>query len=187
MDNLNEIVGHNLHKLRKSRGLSLDKVAALTAVSKSMLGQIERAESNPTISTIWKIANGLKVSFTSLIKQEKPEVYLVHKNNIAPLTEDNDKYRVYPIFPYEEDRHFEIYQVEMDPGAKFIGPSHGKGSREYITVFAGQISIETNGKIYTVDNGSSISFNTDQDHVYENKSNNLTVVSMVIYYELFDG
>ena len=51
MDNLNLIIANNLKRIRDERKLSLDKVADLTGVSKSMLGQIERGESNPTIST----------------------------------------------------------------------------------------------------------------------------------------
>jgi transcriptional regulator with XRE-family HTH domain len=61
------VVAQNLRRMREDKKLSLDRLAELTGVSKSMLGQIERGESSPTISTIWKIANGLKVSFTSLL------------------------------------------------------------------------------------------------------------------------
>ena len=53
--------------IREKEKLSLEKVAQLTGVSKTMIGQIERGESSPTLTTIWKIANGLKVSFTSLL------------------------------------------------------------------------------------------------------------------------
>ncbi len=59
------VLAENLKTLRANRKLSLDKVAELTGVSKTMLSQIERGESNPTIHTVWKIANGLKISFTA--------------------------------------------------------------------------------------------------------------------------
>jgi transcriptional regulator with XRE-family HTH domain len=49
-------------------------VAKLTGVSKSMLGQIERSEVNPTISTMWKISNGLKASFTSLMSRPETDM-----------------------------------------------------------------------------------------------------------------
>jgi transcriptional regulator with XRE-family HTH domain len=60
-------IASHLKSLRKSRGLSLDKTAQLTGVSKAMLGQIERGESSPTIATLWKIATGLSASFSSFI------------------------------------------------------------------------------------------------------------------------
>ena len=56
-------IAHHLQSVRKARGLSLDKTAQLTGVSKAMLGQIERGESSPTIATLWKIATGLACSF----------------------------------------------------------------------------------------------------------------------------
>ena len=62
-----EAISANLRCHRESRGLSLDQMAELTGVSKSMLRQIEIGNSSPTIATLWKIANGLKISFTSLL------------------------------------------------------------------------------------------------------------------------
>ena len=67
MDVVQKTIAKNLLKIRKEKGLSLEKTAELTGVSKAMLGQIERNESNPTVSTLWKIAKGLKISFSSLL------------------------------------------------------------------------------------------------------------------------
>ena len=64
---LNEVIATNLKRIRTAKKMSLDNVANLTGVSKSMLGQIERGDSSPTITTIWKITNGLKISFSSLM------------------------------------------------------------------------------------------------------------------------
>ena len=74
MDN---VLGSNLRKLRTERGLSLDETSKLTGVSKAMLGQVERGESSPTVSTLWKIAAGLKVTFSSLMAAA-PKVYASH-------------------------------------------------------------------------------------------------------------
>ena len=54
-------IGERLKEIRKTRGLTLDAVSEMTDVSKPMLGQIERGQSSPTINTLWKISNGLKV------------------------------------------------------------------------------------------------------------------------------
>ena len=53
MREIHEIIAENLKKYRKNEGLTLDKVATMTGVSKTMLGQIERLDSIPSISTIW--------------------------------------------------------------------------------------------------------------------------------------
>ena len=63
MDAMSGIIAENLKRIRKENKWSLDTVSDMTGVSKSMLGQIERGESSPTISTLWKIATGLHISF----------------------------------------------------------------------------------------------------------------------------
>ena len=75
MKEINDIIAENLKLYRKQNGYSLEHLSYLTEVSKTMLGQIERKESIPSITTLWKIANGLKVSFTELT-QEKDEIII---------------------------------------------------------------------------------------------------------------
>ena len=84
-------IGKNLNNVRKRRRLSLDKVAELTGVSKAMLGQIERGESTPTVNVLWKIATGLKVSFSSLLanREEDKETLLIHHSEVTPIVEEN--------------------------------------------------------------------------------------------------
>ena len=61
MDYLNKNISINLKTIRREKGMSMDEVAEQTGVSKSMLGQIERGEANPTIGTLGKIVSGLRV------------------------------------------------------------------------------------------------------------------------------
>lgn len=79
MEEINKIIGRNLKSFRITNKLSLERAAELTGVSKTMIGQIERGESSPTITTIWKIANGLKISFTSLIDNPQPDTKVILK------------------------------------------------------------------------------------------------------------
>src|SRR6478752_6537405 len=116
MEEINLIVAKNLKGFRESKKLSLERVSELTGVSKTMIGQIERGESSPTITTIWKIANGLKISFTSLINNPQPDTKVILKNEVQTLFEDNEKYRLYPFFPFQEDKRFEVYSVEIEKG-----------------------------------------------------------------------
>lgn len=67
MDQIDKNIASNLRRIRKSKNMSLDMLARKTGVSKSMLGQIERGESIPTISTVAKITNGIGISFEELL------------------------------------------------------------------------------------------------------------------------
>ena len=73
----------------------------MTEVSKSMLGQIERGETNPTITVLWKIANGLKVPFTSLIEQTFSVADVIQREEIVPLKENDGKFINYPIYAFQ--------------------------------------------------------------------------------------
>lgn len=70
----------------EERNLSFDQLAERTGVSKSMLRKIEIGSSSPTIATIWKIANGLKVSFTALLRKQETEIEVYSFNETDPLT-----------------------------------------------------------------------------------------------------
>lgn len=182
MQEIHLVIAKNLKTLRESKKLSLEKVAELTGVSKTMIGQIERGESAPTITTIWKIANGLKISFTSLINHPQPDTVVVSKSDIQVLYEDNGKYRVYPHFPFEDDKRFEVYSVEIDPSGFLRADAHMAGTEELLTVFDGELSVRVNNDEYTVRSGDSIRFKADRPHSYENSGGVVTRLSMVLYY-----
>ena len=176
------VVAENMKAYRKANKLSLDKVSELTGVSKTMLGQMERGDSIPTITTMWKIANGLKVTFTSLIKESTNDVMIISKNDLLELPENDGKYKVYPYFPFENDKQFEIYMVEIEPGGYLEADPHHDGTEEYITVFDGQLELTILGQTYLLKKDHSIRFKANYKHVYHNPSNELTRLNMTINY-----
>lgn len=182
MENLNLIIANNLKQIRENKKISLDKVAEMTGVSKSMLGQIERGESNPTITTVWKIANGLKVSFTSLINYPQPEATVISREEMKPMVEDNGKFRIYPLFPYENGRGFEVLSVEIDQGGYSSSDAHWEGTQEFFTVFDGEVTVRVNNQEYRITQGDSFKFRSDKTHSYHNSGSGMTRLSMVIYY-----
>ena len=64
----NQTIGKQLKKTRQNRNMTLDELAEVTGVSKPMLGQIERGQSAPTVTTLWKIATGMKIPFSSFLQ-----------------------------------------------------------------------------------------------------------------------
>lgn len=178
---ISKIVSHNIKTLRDEKGLSLDKLATLTGVSKSMLGQIERCESSPSINLLWKIANGLKVSFSTLTSEVKDEVEIMKMKK--PILHDNGKYRLYPIFSFKHDRNFEMYRVEIDSQGEYEAIPHTRYSEEFITVYKGGITLEIDNKNIFIDRGESIRFNADKPHKYINDSLISTEFSITIFFK----
>lgn len=183
MEHLNDIIANNLKNIRDTKKLSLDKVAQLTGVSKSMLGQIERGESNPTITTVWKIANGLKVPFTSLVDEPKVDYKIVSKEDVDPVQEDMGKVKTYPLFPYREDQPFEVYMSDMEKGAYLEGASHGEGSYEVVTIFKGEVTMQVNDEELVLKEGSGLGFWADKPHIYHNTYDGMSQFNIVISYK----
>ncbi|MBU3131856.1 helix-turn-helix domain-containing protein [Clostridium gasigenes] len=182
MKNLNLIIGNKLKSIRNERNLSLDEVAKLTGVSKAMLGQIERAQSNPTVSTLWKISTGLKVSFSFFVDENQDDLKVIYQNDINPIIEENNRMKLYPIFPFDSNKGFEIFTIELGPGCNHISTPHNAGVEEYIIVTEGQIEITINDKKFILQKGNSIRFMANKPHSYKNINQNISVFQNIIFY-----
>ncbi|SDN69664.1 Transcriptional regulator, contains XRE-family HTH domain [Paenibacillus sp. yr247] len=179
---IHKMVGRKLLTIRKTRGLSLDQVAELTGVSKAMLGQIERGDSNPTISVLWKIVSGLQISFTSLIEEDEPKITVVRSTDLSPFEEEDGQYRAFPVFPFHPQKSFEIYTVEMDLGCTHASEPHNEGVEEYILMVEGKLQVSISQENYTLNVGDAIHFSADRPHTYTNVSDKKAVYKTIIYY-----
>ncbi|QQK80112.1 helix-turn-helix transcriptional regulator [Salicibibacter cibi] len=171
-----------MQRIRKRKGWTFDQMAERTGVSKGMLYRIEKGETHPTITTVWRIATGLNMSFSSLIKQEVEVVTVAEQKKTPDLEEDNGRCRLYLIFPFDPETHFEVYTMILRPGANYDSLPHPEGVREYITVKAGEFEITIHDKTYTLDEKKSIQFSGNVPHQYENRSNIETVLQVIMYY-----
>lgn len=181
MDITNTIAS-NVKSIREQKKLTLDTAASITGVSRSMLAQIEKGEVNPTISVLWKIANGYKVSFTSLVEERGDAVSLIRQTDMQPLKEDAGRYLNYPIFPFDEQTLFETYRIVIEPNGALSAEPHLRGAVEYITTFAGEIEITVDDERFQLSKGDSIQFYADVPHAYRNVGSETVELSMLIYY-----
>ena len=182
MDVTNVVAG-NARRLREEKKLTLEAAAAATGVSRSMLSQIEKGEVNPTISVLWKMAKGYKVSFTSLVEKRNESPSLLRASEGAPLVEDGGRYLNYPLFPFDDEHLFETYRIHIKPGGQLSAQPHLEGSEEYITVFQGTAEIGAGEEVYRLSTGDSIRFPADQPHRYANIGDEPVQLSMLIYYD----
>ncbi|MDF2504303.1 cupin domain-containing protein [Clostridium sp.] len=180
--NLNSIISSNLKRLRGERKLSLSKLSELSGVSKVMLGQIERRESNPTINTIWKISKGLKVPYTCLIDEHISNAILVKKQDTIEQLSENGKYRVYNYFSTNNKRNFELFTAILDIKSSYYSEGHGEKSEEYILIVHGELILDIADKEYILKNGDSIQFDSSKPHRYINNSNAIVEMVVINYY-----
>lgn len=182
LEEINALFSMNLKRLRAARRMSLDEVSRLSGVSKSMLGQIERGEVNPTISTVWKIACGLNVPYSELLSRPQVEREALNIADMRPVLEDEGRYRNYLLFPQEEGRRFEVLYIEIDAGGVLEAAAHPRGTQEFITVFSGVLRVRADGAELVAAEGGALRFTADRPHGYESAGNALCRLSMVIHY-----
>jgi len=179
-----EYVGQNLKKLRQEKSLSLENLARLSNVSRTMLTQIESARSVPTINVLWKIAKALNVPFSGLISiPSEDENILIRKENAKILTSDNGKFSSKALFPYEKNRSVEFYEIRLLPQAIENAYPHPLGTTENLVVNAGKLSLTGGAEHFSLKEGDSIFFKADVPHSYHNPGSITTQCFLVMTYE----
>lgn len=184
LDKIGARIGAILKVLRREKGWSLDVAAKNTGVSKAMLGQIERGESSPTIATLWKIASGFKTSFSSFIDEPySAQTTLVHRSaSLAHLHPQDNKIRVSPLFPFEQDLSFEVFLIELLPGCEHLSPPHDGNVVEHAIVIDGEMEIFADGAWHKLKKNEGLRFNANQAHGYRNTTDHLAVFHDIIHY-----
>ncbi|MCA2976909.1 MAG: helix-turn-helix transcriptional regulator [Myxococcaceae bacterium] len=177
------VVGKNLRRLRTERGLSLERLAQASGVSRAMLGQVELGQSAPTINVLWKIARALDVPFSALISstQQSPVKVLREKDAKRLLSHDGT-FSSRALFPFDEPRRVEFYELVIAPRGVEAADSHAAGTMENLVVSKGQLELETAGETYTLAAGDAILFEADKPHAYKNPGSTETRVYLVMTY-----
>jgi transcriptional regulator with XRE-family HTH domain len=182
MEHLGRIIGENLKRLRSENELSLDALAKQSGVSKSRLGQIERGEANPSIATLWQIANALKVEFSMLVTAPRAESVVVHVADVEPITADDGRYRVFAVFPFDPTLGYEVFRAELEPGGRSDAVRHAGAVYETITIASGELSMRTGGEEHVLRPGDAMRFKADAPHEYRNDSDEIAVFDTIIAY-----
>ncbi len=166
MSQIDQNIAYNLKRIRKSRNLSLDMLSERTGVSKSMLGQIERGESNPTVATVSKIMEGIQIPFEDLIYKKEDEIVSVEKEKLSIYKEKAGEYRMQVVFPYRRERSFELFHLKLDPSGRCVGNVYGENTWIYLTVSRGTIGVKVEKEEYRISEGNSLRFPAFKEHVF---------------------
>jgi transcriptional regulator with XRE-family HTH domain len=175
-------VGEVIRKVRKDLKLSLEEAAQKTGVSKAMLGQIERGESSPTVSTLWKISSGLRITFSRLLSKKTQDYRVTDLSEIRPFYEAGQKMALYNIFPFDPVTGFDYFYIVLEPGCRYTSPTHPNVLEESVVVTEGELLLEIEKKSFVLREGASIKFRGDAAHAYANTTAQRTVFQNIMKY-----
>jgi transcriptional regulator with XRE-family HTH domain len=165
------LAGRRVRALREARGLSLRDLAGVAAVSVPMLSQVERGESSPTLAVAAKIAAGLGLSLSQLLRlDEGNHVAVVRRGRRHTVRRNGHRYEeVTPPLPGERAA---VTIHTLRAGARTGGPGdppmHAAGSRETAVVQSGSVDLIIDGERTTLGQGDSVTFDADLPHFFEN-------------------
>ena len=178
-DHIIETVKENLKNIRHNRKLSLDKLAIRCGVSRAMLSQIEQGKSAPTISVLWKIASGLNVPFSDLIKDKVREgVQVLRYENTKVLFSNTKVFSTRALFPFIGHKKTEFYELILKPGGHEVAESHP----ENIVVVSGRLRLRVGDEVQELAPKDAIYFNADVPHEYSNPTDEEALMYLVMTY-----
>jgi transcriptional regulator with XRE-family HTH domain len=176
-------VGGNLRKLRSKRNLSLEALSGRSGVSRAMLSQIELGQSAPTINVLWKIASALNVPFSALITEPKSsQARVLPALNAKILTSQDGSFSSRALFPFDEPRRVEFYELRLRAGSAEIAEAHAAGTVENLIVTQGRVEIRVDDESHELEAGDAIQFEAGVAHEYRNPGDQDAVMYLVMTY-----
>ncbi|HEX8975983.1 MAG TPA: XRE family transcriptional regulator [Solirubrobacteraceae bacterium] len=168
-----EALGARVRALREAMGLSLRDLALRSKVSAPMLSQVERGETSPTIQLAARIAHGLELRLSQLLRLDEGgsvEVVRAGERRAGPAAGSGHSYEI--LTPPLPGQRAELSRHRLGPGALTGGagdpPMHEAGSRESALVEAGRVILHCDGSEYPLEAGDCVTFDADLPHHFEN-------------------
>jgi transcriptional regulator with XRE-family HTH domain len=181
--NLTPVLGQNLRRLRTRRGLSLERLAERSGVSRAMLSQVELGNSTPTINVLWKISRALELPFSALIAEDKQEAVAVLRAEASKhLTSHDGRFRSRALFPFEGPRRVEFYELRLSAGAVENAEAHAPGTVENLVFASGAVEIAVEGEEVRLGVGDAVVFHADAPHSYRNPAAEEAQLFLVMTY-----
>ncbi len=166
-------VGTRVRALRDAMGLSLRDLADRSGVSAPMLSQVERGETSPTLVVAAKIAAGLDLSLSQLLRlDEGGTVSIVRADERRGGGTGGHAYEI--LTPPLPGQRAEVAIHRLGPGARTGAsgdpPMHEPGSRETVLVTQGEVTFVCDGKRHDLRAGDAVTFDADLPHHFENNA-----------------
>ena len=174
-------LGKTVQRLRKAYNLSLSELSEQSGVAKSIISQIERNETNPTLATIWRLAQALDVSIERVLQaaEDEPFIEKASKGEMPMLFSDDGKCRLGIIGWIKTVEWLQWYDFHAEPGGVLESDPHQRGSIECLSVISGELEVEVSGVIETAKAGDTLRYRCDRPHVIRNNGKKPAHATMV--------
>ena len=167
------VIGARVKALREASSLSLRDLAARSGVSAPMLSQVERGETSPTLTVAARIAAGLELRLSQLLRLDEGGSVTVVRARERTHGGNRRRGHAFEVLTSSQPgQRAEVSRHTLDPGgttgASDDPPMHEPGSRETALVERGSVVLVCDGQRYVLEQGDCVTFDADLPHHFEN-------------------
>jgi len=165
-------VGETIRHLRRERNWTIDELSHASGVSKSMLSQIERDLTNPTVATLWRLTSALGVPIEEALRGPAAVPVPVIEHQAAHATPSignaDGSVRLRVLGPLSLAGRVEWYELLAQPGGVLASEPHPDGTEEHLSVLEGRLQVEAGGATHEALKGETVRYAADQRHAIRN-------------------
>ncbi|GGA91251.1 helix-turn-helix domain-containing protein [Ornithinibacillus halotolerans] len=165
-------IGIKIRELRTEKNMSLKELAELSNCTPSFISQIERDVANPSINTLKKISEVLRVPLVSFFEEptQQREDFIVKKGDRIKLHSPSEKSEVYLLSPSHIKKDIEMHMIIIEPGGR-SDQLYVNETEEVGYILEGELTLLLGDESYEVEAGDSIYFPGSLPHGWVNESN----------------
>jgi XRE family transcriptional regulator, regulator of sulfur utilization len=164
--------GPRVRALREGMDLSLRDLADRSGVSAPMLSQVERGETSPTIMVAERIASGLELTLSQLLRLDETDgvtvVRSAERRKAAPTRGHRYEVLTPPVPGQRAEVSLHVLRSGTATGGPDDPPMHEPGSRETAVVVEGALRLVCEGVAHDLADGDAVTFDADLPHHFEN-------------------
>jgi transcriptional regulator with XRE-family HTH domain len=163
-------LGKTVQRLRKAYNLSLSELSEQSGVAKSIISQIERNETNPTLATIWRLAQALDVTIERVLRErdDSPFIEKISRGDTPILVSDDGKCRLAITGWIKTVDWLQCYDFSAEPGGVLESDAHQPGAVESLSVIEGELQVEVAGETDSLRAGETLRYRADRPHLIRN-------------------
>jgi len=175
-------LGKTIQRLRKAYNMSLGELSEHSGVAKSIISQIERNETNPTISTVYRLSKALDTTIDEVLKADDNNVFLEHqlKSGIPILESQDGLCRLAIAGPLNLVNQIQWYDFVAKPKGVLESDPHPPGTVEHLYLLQGEIEVTTGDDTRRAKMGEAIRFRGDLPHKIVNVGEGEAHATMVL-------
>ncbi|PCJ32879.1 MAG: DNA-binding protein [Alphaproteobacteria bacterium] len=179
-------IGRKIKQLRSEKNLTLAQLAQMSGVSKSMLSQIERGRTNPTLAILWTLTQSLEIDISDLLNNEsasaaRPSKITHVKAHQTPEIQSADgKCALKILGPIDLVAKTEWYNMVMEAGGLLESNGHAEGTMEHLTLLDGTLSVRNGKDDIKLHPGDTARYEADIPHYIENTGKKTARALMIV-------